>query len=100
MVRAPIVPAFPASEATRGGLVLTQEYTFHWFWYRLWNSFAQPFYEAALKRRVPPSEFNTKLNEATRRIQKEIISESDSVLLEARRKLGPQIKGTLEAAFK
>jgi hypothetical protein len=83
-----------------GGLVLAEEYSFYWFWCWIWNSFAQPFYDAAVKRGISPAEFKAKLNQAARVLQKEILAESDKTLLEARRKLGPQVKQKLEAAFK
>jgi hypothetical protein len=93
-------PNISGSGSDPGGLVLAQEYTFHWFWCWIWKSFAEPFYEEALKRHVPPHEFYAKLNVAAGRVQKEILSESDKTLHEARRKLGTQIKEALEAAFK
>jgi hypothetical protein len=93
-------PNISGAGADPGGLVLAEEYIFHWFWCWLWTSLAHPFYEAALKHRVPPAEFNAKLGEAARALQKEILTESESSLLEMRRKLSPQIKQTLEAVFK
>jgi hypothetical protein len=93
-------PNISGAGANNGRLVLAEEYTFYWFWCWLWTSFLPPFYEEARKRRIPPSEFNAKLNQAARKLQKEIVAESDKTMLEVRRKLGPQIKQTLEAAFK
>jgi hypothetical protein len=93
-------PNISGAGTNPGGLVLAEEYTFHWFWCWLWTTVAQPFYEAALKTRVPLSEFYAKLNQAARGLQKEIIAESDKAVLEARRKLGPQVKQALEAVLK
>jgi len=92
-------PNISGAGTNPGGLVLAEVYRFYWFWCWIWTSFAEPYYEAALRRRVPQSEFNAKLNEAARRVQKELLAESETTLLDVRRKLGPQIKQTLDAAF-
>lgn len=93
-------PNISGAGSNPGKLVLAEIYIFYWFWCWLWSSISRPFYEEALKRRMSPTEFNTKLNEAARKLQKEILSESEKTLLDARHKLGPQIQKTLEATFK
>jgi hypothetical protein len=80
-------------------IVLAEEYTFFGIWCWIFQSFLEPYYEAVLARKLSTSEFYRKLNKAVPALQKAILSESDNSLFELRRKLGPEIKRSLEASF-
>jgi hypothetical protein len=92
-------PVVSGAGANFGRLVLAEEYKFIWVWCWIWTSLLPPLWEAARKRRISPEEFRGKVNEAARKLQTEILAESDKALLEVRRKLGAQIKQTVEAAL-